>query len=125
MIIRNKYLNISTDDVSKETDITLLKKWLVDIEENITCMDFAITQAKLRFYETGVRSDDNWFNRIQSASRLQKLLKIQIESRINELTEERTLDFYIVKVLKEKYTSKQWADLLTKATNLRDENTQV
>ena len=55
MIIRNKYLNISSKDILNEKDLTKLKQYLVDIEENILCMDMSITQAKLNLYENEIR----------------------------------------------------------------------
>ena len=122
MIIRNKYLNISSDDLKKEQDITKLKQWLVDIEENIACMDMAITQAKLRAYEDGIYSDNKWFNNIQTANRLQKILKIHIESKIKEL-EGSSLDRYIIQVLKKDYSDKAWFSIVQKAKLLKDGQT--
>lgn len=85
MLIRNKYLGISNRDVEKETNLSVLKKWLVDIEENITCMELAINGVKLKAFQQGLYADVEWFNKINTAYRLQKLLKIQIEDRIFEL----------------------------------------
>lgn len=122
MIIRNKYLNISSEDLKKEQDVTKLKQWLVDIEENIACMDMAITQAKLRAYEEGIYSDNKWFNNIQTANRLQKILKIHIESKIKEL-EGSSLDYYIIQVLKKDYSDKAWFSIVQKAKLLKDGQT--
>lgn len=122
MIIRNKYLNISSEDLKKEQDVTKLKQWLVDIEENIACMDMAITQAKLKAYEEGIYSDNKWFNNIQTANRLQKILKIHIESKIKEL-EGSSLDYYIIQVLKKDYSDKAWFSIVQKAKLLKDGQT--
>lgn len=114
MIIRNKYLNISSRDILNETDLIKLKQWLLDIEENILCMDMAITQAKLKAYEEKVYSDQTWFNKITTACRLQKLLKIQLESHIFELENNR--DLKLLKFLESKL-GKQWQELINEFEN--------
>jgi hypothetical protein len=119
MIIRNKYLGISNQDVLKEQDLTILKKWLIDIEENITCMDMAISQAKLKAYEEGIYSNNEWFNKIVTANRLQKILKVQIEQRIEELVD-TNIDKYLIQVLKKDYTERAWQVIVEKAKLLKD-----
>lgn len=109
MIIRNKYLNISSKDILNEKDLTKLKQYLVDIEENILCMDMSITQAKLNLYENGIRADQEWFNKITTASRLQKILKIQIENRISELD---TKDKRLLELLRTRFTQEEWDNFL-------------
>lgn len=133
MIIRNKYLGITSKDVEKETSILTLKQWLIDIEENIFCMETAISEAKNRAYYDKVFSDREWFSRITTAARLQKLLKIYIESRLEELEllkkkELKNFPDYkkIVDYLKQTLKPKEWEDLLQKVLdfdkNLKTKN---
>lgn len=109
MIIRNKYLNISSKDILNEKDLTKLKQYLIDIEENILCMDMSITQAKLNLYENGIRADQEWFNKITTACRLQKILKIQLESHINSLENK---DKKLLELLRTKFSQEEWDNFL-------------
>ena len=109
MIIRNKYLNISSKDILNEKDLTKLKQYLVDIEENILCMVMSITQAKLNLYENGIRADQEWFNKITTACRLQKILKIQLENHINSLENK---DKKLLELLRTKFSQEEWDNFL-------------
>ena len=109
MIIRNKYLNISSKDILNEKDLTKLKQYLLDIEENILCMVMSITQAKLNLYENGIRADQEWFNKITTACRLQKILKIQLENHINSLENK---DKKLLELLRTKFSQEEWDNFL-------------
>lgn len=80
MKIYNKYLNISTEDVSKQTDINILYQWLLDIQDNLISMDITIEKAG--------ELDNEWIQRVKSARRLQGQLKQRIQFKINELKKE-------------------------------------
>ena len=126
-------VNLVPKGTSKQDSIAIVKsfigqwatkKLLFEAAEknNIACMDMAITQAKLRAYEDGIYSDNKWFNNIQTANRLQKILKIHIESKIKEL-EGSSLDRYIIQVLKKDYSDKAWFSIVQKAKLLKDGQT--
>ncbi len=108
MVIRNKYLKISNEDIRIERDSLKLRQWLIDIEENILCMDVAIDQAKYTAFSTGNYADRDWFTKITTASRLQKILKLEIEKRLEELSTNKLFNTTLISILKEQFTTDEW-----------------
>jgi hypothetical protein len=112
MIIHNKYLNISNEDVNKEEDISLLYKWLLEIEENIVIMDITIRK------NSGVGGE--WFERLTRARKLQGILKNQIQHRISEVKKkQRPLSEFIIDIIKDNYSDSDWELIIKKAIELK------
>ena len=105
MIIINKYLNISTEDVNKETDIFVLKQWLLEIEENIITMGIAIERTP------DIDENQQWLNKIKSAKKLQSVLKQQVIYRISLLKNKRTYQDVLISLLKEEISEERFIEL--------------
>lgn len=115
MIIRNKYLNITNQDVEKQNDLSILYKWLLDVEENITAMEITINRAKTKAHREQIFADTNWFNRLTTANRLQKLLKNQIVSKIKFLEQLQELNTYVLDIVKSFYSKEDWSKIVEQA----------
>ena len=115
MVIRNKYLNISNEDVKEETNINTLHKWLIDIDENIAAMDIIIAKEKIN-----PQADFVWLQRVITARRLQGVLKNTIQHRISIIKKnQRPLSEYIVDVLRPNYSDSDWEITVRKASQLK------
>ena len=118
MIIYNKYLDISTEDVDKEVDIFKLKGWLLNIEENI--MTLGITLQR-----TEKIQDLTWLNKIKTARKFQIILKGQIQNRINFLSSKKSYSQVLVELLKEKVTSEEFTKIEQKAKSIINDSTDI
>lgn len=116
MIISNKYLGISTEDVNAQKDLTILYMWLDGVQENITSMNLTLQSVK---------KGSDYHKKISNARSLQGLLKQQIQSRINVVKSERPLSEYIVDIIKEELSNEDWITLLKKATKLKKEDERI
>lgn len=85
MIIRNKKLGISSEDVKSETDLVTLARWRIEQARTLDEIINKLTKAKAIKAELGTYVDRNWFNRTESARRLQEILFFEILLRIKEL----------------------------------------
>ena len=71
MLLFNKHLGITSEDVAQCRDFHLLKKWLLRIEEEIVAMSLKISKAKTDAYLRGDYADPRWFHSIETARKLQ------------------------------------------------------
>lgn len=126
MIIRNKYLNITNEDVQKQTDLNTLNQWLLDIDENIVTMDITINRAKSKAFQQQIFSDPKWFERITTARRLQGLLKNQILNRIREIKlNDKDLNQYIIQVVSKFFVEEEWSEIIKLAKQLNDKKNEL
>lgn len=115
MIIRNKYLNISNEDVKKEEDLNTLHKWLIDIDENIASMDIIIAKEKIN-----PEGDFKWLQRVITARRLQGVLKNTIQHRISIIKKnQRPISEYIIDTIRQNYSDSDWEIIVKKAMYLK------
>lgn len=118
MIIRNKYLNISNEDVKKEEDLNTLHKWLIDIDENIASMDIIIAKEKIN-----PEGDFKWLQRVITARRLQGVLKNTIQHRISIIKKnQRPISEYIIDTIRQNYSDSDWEIIVKKAIQLKQMN---
>lgn len=115
MNIHNKYLNISTEDINKETDIFKLKEWLLDIEENIMTLGIALERL------SSVQ-DQKWQHKSKTARKYQIILKGQIQNRISYLKSQTPYEQVLIDLLKERVSLEDWLLIETKAKQLINGN---
>ncbi len=111
MNIHNKYLNISTEDINKETDIFKLKEWLLDIEENIMTLGIALERL------SSVQ-DQKWQHKSKTARKYQIILKGQIQNRLSFLKSRKSYEQILIVLLKEKLSPLEVIELETKAKEI-------
>lgn len=113
MIIRNKYLNISSEDVNSEVDIFKLKTWLLEIEENIMTLGITLERSS---------QDSTWVQKTKMARKYQIILKGQIQNRISYLKSQTPYEQILIDLLKEKISLEDWLEIETKAKQLVNGN---
>ena len=85
MIIHNRRLNIDSTDVETCDDLTTLLKWKLGVLETYHSIIEKLVEVRAMKSKTGAHADRDWYNRTDKARRLQEMLILQIEIRINEL----------------------------------------
>lgn len=88
MIIKNKRLDIDTNDVYESTDLVELYDWRVNVAITYYNLTNKINKARATKAELGTYVDREWYQRTDDARRLQEILLFQIEHRIQELKDE-------------------------------------
>ena len=122
MIIFNRNLGISSEDVARCNDLQLLKEWQLGIEEDLVAMILQINKAKSDAFFTGQYADPNWFRAVESARKLQGLLKQQITHRIAFLKQNHSkqLERYFVDVAFEKLSSELFQQIKAEALQRKE-----
>ena len=113
MIIRNKYLNIYSEDVNSEIDIFKLKTWLLEIEENIMTLGITLERSS---------QDTKWVQKTKTARKYQIILKGQIQNIISYLKSQTPYEQVLIDLLKEKVSLEDWLLIETKAKQLINGN---
>lgn len=113
MIIRNKYLNISSEDVNSEVDIFKLKTWLLEIEENIMTLGIALERSS---------QDTQWTQRTKTARKYQVILKGQIQNRLSFLKTTIPYEQVLISLLKERFTPEEFSLLEIQAAKIINGN---
>ena len=80
------YLNLTQEDVEKETDIKVLQGWHTSLEKIITDMETAIASAKRKRAE-GCNIEQRWFVSLLASKKYQTLFLKIIAGKINDLTD--------------------------------------
>lgn len=86
MIIYNKKLGISSENVQNCNDLETLMEWRIGVAMTHHEICEKLTEVRSMKAKTGAHADRDWYSRTESARRLQEILLLEIELRIHKLT---------------------------------------
>lgn len=109
MIIKNKRLDIDTNDVYECTDKSTLYAWLITVYETLKEINEKLTEAKAIRAGKGIYADRDWFTRTDTARRLQEILALQIKQKIIEIEDE---DKKLISILRTHFSQEQWNQII-------------
>lgn len=118
MIIENRNLGITSEDVEQCNDLKELQRWLRTVENDILSMDLQLHLAETKEM-LGEEVDIGWKRKTEAAKMLQERLKKWIEYRILEVS---PLEEYIISLVKAYFSLDQWNALVEQAKEAYNED---